>query len=196
MVKQYGLVIDLERCTGCNTCVVACKLENGLEHGSWVDVRTIGGPDRDTPEGDHPALKMHYLPVLCMHCQQPPCRDACQLDAIVKADDGIVLVDESKCNGCQACLSACPYGVLFYDTEKNIIRKCTLCSHRVRNGLDPFCLVCCEAEAMYFGDIGNRNSSISKLIDRRKAAVLKPESGAKPSVYYCPTRHGRIGYSG
>jgi len=192
MAKQYGLVIDLERCIGCHTCTVACKLENGLEAGSWITVQTIGGPHQDTPGGKHPQLSMHFLPVLCMHCDLPPCRDACPLGAIFKRVDGIVLVDEEKCDGCQECLPACPYGVLSYDVETNAVGKCTLCAHRVEKGLEPFCVTCCETEAICFGNLGDSGSSVSKVIAQRSAATLKPEAGAKPAVYYCPTRQGRI----
>ena len=192
MTRRYGLVIDLERCIGCDTCTIACKLENGLEKGSWIRVETIGGPHRDTPEGKHPQLSMHFLPVLCMHCDQPPCLDACPLEAILKREDGIVLVDEEKCDGCQACLPACPYGALTYDEEANTVRKCTLCVHRLAEGLDPFCLTCCETEAIYFGDCSDPASTVARVITLRNAAGLKPELGTEPAVYYCPTRHGRI----
>jgi len=192
MARQYGLVIDLERCIGCHTCTIACKLENGLEKGSWVRVETIGGPHRDTPSGEHPRLSMHFVPFLCMHCEQPPCREACPLEAIYKRDDGIVLIDEEKCDGCQACLPACPYDALLYDVGKNVVRKCTLCAHRLEEGLEPFCVICCETEAMYFGDVNDPDSEVSKIINRKSAAVIKQEKGTKPAVYYCPTRHGRI----
>lgn len=192
MARQYGLVIDLERCIGCHTCTIACKLENGLEKGSWINVETIGGPHRDTPAGTHPQLSMHFLPVLCMHCEEPPCRDACPMEAIYKREDGLVLMDEEKCDGCQACLPACPYEALLYDEEKNIVRKCTLCAHRIAEGLEPFCVICCETEAMYFGDLHDPNSEVAKIIAQRNTGLLKPEAGTKPSVYYCPTRHGRI----
>ena len=192
MAKRYGLAIDLERCIGCHTCTIACKLENGIEEGSWIKVRTIGGPHPDTPSGEHPELSMHFLPVLCMHCAQPPCLDACPLQAISRRGDGIVLIDESKCDGCQACLPACPYGALMYDAERNVARKCTLCAHRVDEGLEPFCVVCCETEAMYFGDLQDPDSPVSRIVAQRSAEVLQPEKGTQPAVYFCPTRHGRI----
>ena len=192
MAKRYGLAIDLERCIGCHTCTIACKLENGIEEGSWIKVRTIGGPHPDTPSGEHPELSMHFLPVLCMHCAQPPCLDACPLQAISRRGDGIVLIDESKCDGCQACLPACPYGALMYDAERNVARKCTLCAHRVDEGLEPFCVVCCETEAMYFGDLQDPDSPVSRIVAQRSAEVLHPEKGTQPAVYFCPTRHGRI----
>jgi Fe-S-cluster-containing dehydrogenase component len=192
MTKRYGLVIDLERCIGCHTCTIACKLENGVQKGSWISVETVGASHRDTPEGEHPQLTMHFLPVLCMHCDEPPCRDVCPLNAIFKREDGIVLVDEDKCDGCQVCLPACPYGALVYDDERSVVRKCSLCAHRVEQGLEPFCVTCCETEAVYFGDLGDPASAVTRTIAERSAATLKPEAGTKPAVYYCPTRQGRV----
>ena len=90
--KKYGLVIDLERCIGCQTCRIACKVENNLETGSGIRVDTVGGAYRDTPKGKYPHLSMSYLPVPCMQCGAPACRDACPQEAIYKRPDGIVLV--------------------------------------------------------------------------------------------------------
>lgn len=192
MAKRYGLVIDLERCIGCHTCTIACKLENGIENGSGIRVETVGGAHRDTPGGWRPRLRMHFLPVLCMHCDKPPCRDACPPGAIVKRDNGLVVILEADCNGCEACLRACPHGALFMDGGKGIVRKCDLCAHRIEDGLAPFCVVCCETEAVSFGDLADPSSPVSRLIRERGAAVLKPELGLGPAVYYIPTRDGRI----
>ncbi len=192
MTKRYGLVIDLDRCIGCHTCTIACKLENGFSNGSGIRVETKGGARPDTPEGKHPQLTMHFLPVPCMHCNEPPCRDVCPLEAISRRGDGIVSLDQEKCDGCQACLSVCPYDALVYDAGSNVVRKCSFCAHRVDEGLEPFCVECCETEAIYFGDLGNRASSASKVISRRNVTTLRPETGTKPNVHYCPTREGRI----
>ncbi|MBM4462872.1 MAG: 4Fe-4S dicluster domain-containing protein [Chloroflexi bacterium] len=188
MAKRYGLVIDLDRCTGCQTCNVACKMEHNLDGFSGIRVDTVGGPHRDTPAGEYPNLSMYYLPVLCMHCSQPPCLPSCPTEAIYQRKDGIVLIDEEKCNGCQECLEACPYGVLVYDTQKNKAWKCNLCAHRVDEGLEPFCVLCCETEAMFFGDISDPSAQLSQLARKRKAYALQPESGAEPAVRYCPPR--------
>jgi|YNPNPStandDraft_1061719.scaffolds.fasta_scaffold04756_3 molybdopterin-containing oxidoreductase family iron-sulfur binding subunit len=192
MKKRFGLVIDLERCIGCHTCTIACQLENDMEAGFGVRVETIGGGHRDTPSGRHPDLSMHFLPILCMHCQEPPCMEACPVGAISKREDGIVLVDEGMCDGCQACVASCPYGALSHDEKRNIVRKCNLCVQRVDKGLAPFCVVCCETEAICFGDLMDVESAVSKLKARRGAGVLRPEAGTGPAVFYCPTRKGRI----
>ena len=188
MAKRYGLVIDLERCTGCQTCTVACKMETSLEVGSGIRVETVGGPGRDTPEGTYPDLCMHYFPILCMHCDEPPCVASCPTEAIYKRQDGIMLLDEEKCNGCQVCLEACPYDVLVYCPAKDKVWKCTLCAHRLDQGLQPFCVLCCEMEAMVCGDLGDPSSQISKLKDQNKAFTFKPELETKPAIYYSPLK--------
>jgi len=185
---RYGLVIDLDRCTGCHTCTIACKMENSLDRVSGIRVETVGGPRRDTPTGEYPNLSMYFLPVPCMHCNEPPCVPSCPTEAIYQRQDGIVLIDDEKCNGCQECLQACPYDVLVYDPEKDKVWKCTLCAHRVDQGLEPFCVLCCGMESMFFGDISDPLTQVSQRAKQRKAYVLRPESGAKPAVSYCPPR--------
>lgn len=192
MDKRYGLVIDLERCIGCQTCTIACKLENGFEKGSGITVETVGGPHQDTPSGIYPNLSMHYIPRMCMHCEKPPCADVCPEGAISKRDDGIVLLDEDLCTGCQVCIPECPYDALVLDDGKDLVRKCSLCYHRVDQGLEPFCVMCCETEAIFFGDLNDSDSVVSQMISKRDAGILYPEKGTGPGIYYCPTRQGRI----
>lgn len=191
MATRYGLVIDLDRCTGCQTCTIACKMEHGLYGISGIRVETVGGSHRDTPAGEYPNLSMSYLPLPCMHCSDPPCAASCPTDAIYKREDGIVLIADERCNQCQACIEACPYGALAFDAEENRIWKCNLCAHRVDQGLDPFCVTCCEMEAMFFGDIADVSGKASKWADRRNAYIHRPDLGTQPGVRYCPTRSPR-----
>ncbi len=190
MSKRLGLVIDQERCIGCQACTVACKLENNST-GYWIQVETQNVDQKDTPEGKFPNLRMDFLPHLCNHCSDPPCVNACPNEALVKRDDGPVVLDEDNCNGCQACVNACPYNVIIYDQEKNIIEKCHFCSHRIDQGLEPFCVICCEGQAMHFGDLNDPASNVSKLISERKSYQLKLNAGTGPSVYYIPPRPKR-----
>ena len=76
-MPRYGLVIDLERCIGCYSCTVACKAESNIEHDSWIRLEMRDGQPLDTALGQFPRLTMCYLPLPCMHCQNPPCIDAC-----------------------------------------------------------------------------------------------------------------------
>ncbi len=185
MVKQYGLVFDLRRCIGCHTCVIACKMENNLDgQYSWMQVVTSNGALVDIPTGKYPQLSLSWQPTTCMHCQEPPCLESCPEDAIHKRPDGIVLIDKEKCTGCQLCLPACPYEVIQFNTPENVAEKCTLCSHRVDQGLLPFCVKECVWGAIHFGDVGDPNSEVSQLISRRKGYTLVPEKGIQPSNYY------------
>lgn len=120
--------IDLDSCIGCHSCAVVCKQENNVGLGTFYNkVLTVG------PSGTYPDLEMYYLPVACQHCDEPQCVEVCPTGASYKREDGVVLVDHSKCIGCQYCVMACPYGVRTYDTskDKGVIEKCTMCApHR------------------------------------------------------------------
>jgi len=185
-MPHYGLVIDLERCIGCHACTVACKVENKIEQDSWIRVKMRDSQRLDTAQGQFPDLTMYYLPLTCMHCQEPPCLNDCPTEAIYKRDDGVVMLDTAKCNGCQACLTACPYDVILWDEESSLASKCHLCAGRIEQGLEPFCVLCCEARAMYFGDLSDPQNEVSRLIARRSGYTLKPEEKTGPSVYYLP----------
>jgi Fe-S-cluster-containing dehydrogenase component len=147
---------------------------------------TEGGSEKDTPGGTFPDLYISFLPKLCNHCEQPPCVDSCSVDAIFKREDGIVILNKDDCTGCQACLTACPYDVIHFDEISNLAEKCNLCSHRIDEGLEPFCVVCCEGQAIHFGDLNDKNSKVSQTISERNAFQLKIEKGSNPSIYYCP----------
>lgn len=189
-MTRYGMVIDLERCVGCQTCTIACMIEHDLDEGAGIEVQTIGGKDRDTPEGRHPDLHMHFLPILCMHCADAPCMEACPNKAIFKRPDGIVLIDIKACDGCLACASSCPHGAIFFNGKKESAFKCNMCADRIDEGDEPFCLMCCEGEAMFFGDLDNPYSNVSEMITARGGKTLQPE--ASPAVWYCPAQDGRI----
>jgi len=188
---RLGLVIDQERCLGCETCTVACRMENSPTVGPWIRVETVGGERKDTPAGHYPNLRMAFLPRLCMHCTHPPCIEVCPTEAIWKREDGLVLLDEGKCDGCQACVEACPYGAILYSPKTGLVEKCDLCCHRIDLGLEPFCVVCCEGQAIHFGDLDDPTSQVSKLIATKGAFTLMPEAGTTPSIYYCPPREPR-----
>ena len=192
MSKRYGLVIDLDRCTGCLTCIVACQTEHSLDKISGIRVETVGGDGRDTPSGTYPNFSMHYLPIPCMHCAEPPCIPSCPSGAINRRQDGIVLVDEAKCDGCMMCIEACPYVAIAYKSDTNTVWKCNLCSHRVDEGQLPFCVDCCEMFAMFFGDINDPSTQVSQWAEQRNAYVYKPELNTNPSVSYCRPRDKRL----
>ena len=187
MGKRLGIAVDQERCIGCQACTIACKIENNSTD-YWINVETQGSETKDTPIGKFPDLELKFLPKLCNHCENPPCVESCPVNALKKRDDGIVVLDQEPCTLCKACLDACPYGIIVLNEQDNIAEKCNLCVHRIDQGLEPFCVICCEGQALYFGDLNDPDSKISKQISKRKTFILKPEEKTNPKVYYIPPR--------
>jgi Fe-S-cluster-containing dehydrogenase component len=179
-----AFVIDVGRCSGCYNCQLACKDEHC--DNDWTP---YAKPQPDTGQfwmkikenvcGTVPKVRMHYIPSLCNHCENPSCLQACRDGAIVKRDDGFVLIGPEKCTGCKDCLAACPYGVIYFNDELRIAQKCTGCAHLLDNGyVLPRCVESCPTGAMKFGDEADLKDDIAG------ATVLKPETGNRPRVYY------------
>jgi Fe-S-cluster-containing dehydrogenase component len=116
-MTKWGMVIDLDKCTGCQACTTACAMENNTLPGeNWQDVLFY-------QEGTYPTAKLTWLPRPCMQCENPSCVAVCPTRATYKDMDagGIVFVDWNKCIGCKYCMIACPYGVRFYADEKPVV---------------------------------------------------------------------------
>ncbi len=189
MAKQYSIVIDLDSCMGCHACTLACKFENGTPlEVDWHRVETLGDPKakvgQDIPLGTYPNLRLSWLPVPCMHCENPPCVDACPTAAITRRTDGIVQVDKAKCIGCQYCSWVCPYNVPQYSTTDGTMEKCHLCVHRVEAGQEPACVAACVYGARVFGDLEDPDSVAAKMVAARRAQRMLPEYGTAPAVRY------------
>ncbi len=154
MTKKLTMMIDAEACWGCNTCELACKQENNPPEGSrWIQVRTKGV--QKTRSGK---LKLTYHPAYCLQCSHPPCKEACPVDAILQRPDGIVLVDSEVCIGCKACIEACPFGVMQFNSEKGVAEKCHLCYHRIDRGERPACVDKCIGRCIHFGELDKLSS--------------------------------------
>lgn len=156
-MTQYGFFFDNTRCTGCRTCMMACKDYNDTSDG--VAYRKIydyeGGSWTDAGDGTYTTDTWAYHVSLgCQHCNNPACVAACPTTAMHKdAETGLVSVDASKCIGCGYCAMACPYGVPTVDREVGHSVKCDGCASRVAEGLDPICVGACPLRALEFGDM-------------------------------------------
>ena len=179
-MTQYAILLDLDRCVGCHSCTVACKIENDVQlERFWSKVHQIG------PTGTFPDVEMYFLPVLCQHCEDPECVRVCPTGASEKRDDGIILVDHDRCIGCQYCVLACPYGVRVFNEDEGVIEKCTLCAHLIEREDQPACVKTCVGKARIFGDINDPDSEISQAIAAAGDAVhTLADVGNHPSVKY------------
>ena len=172
-MTRRAIVADLDRCTGCLTCVVACKEENHLPAGmSFIRLVQVG------PHGDFPELSMYYLPVACQQCGRPACAASCPEDAIARTEAGVVAVEVAKCTGCGACVEGCPYGAIVFDPATNIARKCELCAATVPAGRAPACVAACPGKALRIVDADQAETEATGA--QRRTYALKPGAGTEP----------------
>jgi Fe-S-cluster-containing dehydrogenase component len=174
---RYAMAIDTLKRAGCSDCVIACQMENNVPLGfcrDWV-VETV--------HGTYPQVGLELRSERCNHCENAPCVRCCPTGASHIIDGGVVLVTPDKCIGCGACIQACPYDAR-YSHPEGYVDKCTFCNHRVEEGLDPACVSVCPTKCMYFGDLDDVNSDISRILARRKYKALAPEAGTNPQIYY------------
>jgi tetrathionate reductase subunit B len=179
-----AMVIDINRCNGCYNCQIACKDEH--VGNDWTP---IAKPQPDTGhfwmkvtdvvQGSVPKVRVRYMHDICQHCDEAPCIPACKSKAIYKREDGIVIIDPEKCTGARNCIDACPYKVIYFNSDLNISQKCTMCAHLLDDGWKvPRCVDACPTDALRFGEEEELKEYIAK------AEVLHPEYKAKPRVYY------------
>jgi ethylbenzene hydroxylase subunit beta/complex iron-sulfur molybdoenzyme family reductase subunit beta len=256
--RQLAWVYDLNKCIGCQTCSVACKVlwtqeEPGVEHMWWMTVNTkpgLGTPrdwekmgggydgsgnmqlgqlptpeefgggwdfnydevlrgghgrsvhlkkisgsqswgmnwDEDEGAGEFPNAYFFYLPRMCNHCTDAVCVEACPTDALFKrAEDGLVLRDEDRCQGNQQCARACPYKKIYFNEKRGVSQHCIGCFPRLEQGVAPACVRQCPGRAAFVGFLDDDGSAVSKLVRKWKVALpLHPEFGTTPNVFYVP----------
>jgi len=194
---RWGMLIDLNKCAkGCTGCVKACNEENGLNgtgrpetDAQWIRKVTL----RDTKTDI-----VREAPMMCQHCEKPPCVDVCPTGASFKRADGIVLVDKHICIGCRYCMMACPYKARSFVHEehddqktnaprgKGTVEGCTLCVDRIDASRQPACVEACAREggAMIFGDLNDPNSEISKALRSQPTAQLRADLALGPALNY------------
>ncbi|MBF0623903.1 MAG: 4Fe-4S dicluster domain-containing protein [Magnetococcales bacterium] len=201
--QRWAMLIDVNHCTAaCTACTDACRTENNvpLFGDPKRDIHWIRKVEVQDEEGRRPPLS---LPVLCNHCEHPPCVHVCPTEASFIRKDGIVLVDKHRCIGCRYCMIACPYkarSLVYFQVDvdkasnprvpvrgKGVVEKCTFCVHRVDDGQQPACVEACQAAgegAMLFGDLNDPQSEIAQRVRTLKTETIRADLGLKPHVHY------------
>lgn len=189
MSKQKYIVIDVAWCHDCNNCFMACKdehvgnnwapyTEEQPRHGHrWMNIQA-------KERGQYPRIDVAYLPTPCQHCENAPCQKACP-DAVVRREDGIVLLDLAKAKGNRALVDSCPYGAINYNEALDVAQKCTMCAHILDGGEAPAmprCVHSCPTEAMKFYEV--EPEEMAKIVAEEGLSVYRPELGTNPHVYY------------
>lgn len=183
-------IFDAAKCNGCHACQVACKDEHC--GNNWMPYAVPQPEDtgmfwyrlNEFVRGTIPQVKVAYVPTLCMHCDEAPCIDACDNEAIYKREDGLVIIDPAKCTGAQLCMDACPYGgVISFNQDLKVAQKCTGCAHLLDRGWpidQPRCVDACVTGALIYGEESDLQDAIAD------AEVLVPKVGDAPQVrvYY------------
>jgi Fe-S-cluster-containing dehydrogenase component/DMSO reductase anchor subunit len=186
--QQLAFEVDLDRCSGCKACVAACHALNGLDEGeAWRDVGMIVGGTPGLPV-------LQHITSSCHHCLDPACLNACPVNAYEKDPvTGIVKHLDDQCFGCQYCTLACPYDAPKFHEGKGIVRKCDMCSDRLKVGEAPACVQACPHEAIRI-----------RVVDREKVLAdaeadtflpSAPEPGyTQPTTRYLTSRkvEGRV----
>ncbi|MDO8691864.1 MAG: 4Fe-4S dicluster domain-containing protein [Dehalococcoidia bacterium] len=210
--RLWVFAVDITKCIGCCKCIAACKQENGVPpdpeyNRTWVeryDTPTGGevkagymGSWEDSTSTMHsqgaPATrreKSFFVPKLCNQCGNPPCVKACPVGATFQTEEGVVLVDETRCIGCKYCIVACPYGARYLHPRTKVADKCTWCYHRISSGQAPACVHVCPTGARMFGQLDDPASSLGDLLQTGAVQVLKPALGTKPKVRYFGLQEG------
>lgn len=205
--NQWAMVIDLEKCTGCQYCTFACQANNDT------------APDIEWNEVNHWGVDNHdfHLPQQCMHCEDAPCVSQCPVKATYYRNDGIIMMNYDRCIGCRYCEVACPYGARSFNWTKfegdnpkvpvwgspevprrprGVVEKCSFCHQRIDRGLalgmkvgedpaaTPACVLACPVGARKFGDLNDPDSEIAEIVQTKVTYRLREDLGTKPRVYY------------
>jgi molybdopterin-containing oxidoreductase family iron-sulfur binding subunit len=211
--KRWAMVVDLRKWTEDDaraTRAVCDKIHNvphfddPKDEIKWIWSEEFEHAFPETEEQKYLADRFKHLevPLLCNHCDNPPCTRVCPTQATWKRErDGVVMMDWHRCIGCRYCIAACPYGSrsfnwrdprphiaeLNYDfptRERGVVEKCNLCEERLARGEIPACVEACSSGAMVFGDLEDPNSEVRKLLAEHFTIRRKPSLGTQPEVYY------------
>lgn len=179
------ILVDPSRCIQCCNCQNACKDEHC--DNDWSPIAAMQGSGQfwikvmESQAAQGTRMRLNRIPVLCQQCENPTCLTACTHDAIYQRDDGIVIIDPTRCTGCGACEDACEYHAIYHNDELNIAQKCTMCAHLLDAEWEkPRCVTACPVDALTYVDEDElREENLYAPLER-----LHPEYETKPRVAY------------
>lgn len=206
---QWGMVIDVDKCIGCQTCTISCKVNNHV-----VD-EVFRTQVVDYERGEYPNVNRTFLPAHCNQCSEPYCVSSCPADATWKTEEGVVTIDYETCTGCKSCVVSCPYGSRTYlekdhefdaddpfeqrlkaENTLGVVVKCDFCYGEITDatengyefGVDPeatpHCVNSCIADAKHFGDLDDPEADVARMVANENVTPLHPDRGTEPNVYY------------
>jgi molybdopterin-containing oxidoreductase family iron-sulfur binding subunit len=191
---RWGMLVNTDHCNeGCTDCVSACNRENGLSGGK---LPTDSQWMRKIEIKDVSTARSFALPMMCQHCEHPPCVDVCPTAASFKRADGIVLVDKHLCIGCRYCMMACPYKARSFVHEplhdqnpdvprgRGTVEACTMCVQRVDKGLQPACAEACPNKSILFGNLNDPASEIAKKIRTVTSTQVRSDLELNTGIRY------------
>jgi anaerobic dimethyl sulfoxide reductase subunit B len=194
VVSQYAFFLNCDACSGCKTCQVACNDKNEVPAGQhWRKVYEITAGNWEKKDGGWVSTVVAYnLSISCVHCLEPVCMNICPSQCIWKRNDGIVLIDDSRCSRCRRCESACPYNAIRYDASGDILQKCHFCVDYIDAGLPPSCVSACPNRALEFGDYDQLRSAHGNVF---RVFPLPDPSLAGPALVIKPHRNTSLAES-
>ena len=180
----YAMIIDLERCMGCQTCIVACQIEKGDLSGGF------NATVRYTEKGTYPVARQYFVPLQCNQCQDPLCMAACDSGAIKQLDSGIIFTDWNVCNGSGACVEACPFGMRHMVILEGQVKsaKCDFCLQRLHQNKEPVCVATCPSRARLFGDLTRPKGEFALYLKKKFIFQLSTSKGQRGHVFYAGDR--------
>ncbi len=187
-MKQLGFFFDASACSGCKTCQVACK----DKHNSPLAVRwrrvyeVCGGGWQRKGAAWVQDISAYHVSMACNHCKEPICLDACPNKAIVKKENGVVLIDYDRCMGCRYCEWTCPYGALQFDNKQKVMTKCSFCADYLEESKPPSCVSACPMRALDFGELEELEKRHG---NNREDFPLPKEHYTNPALVVKPHKH-------
>jgi Fe-S-cluster-containing dehydrogenase component len=184
------MVIDINKCTGCYNCFLACRDEfAGNEYAGYSSAQPMTGQNWihliERERGQYPKVKVAYTPIICQHCENATCVKMAPNNAVYRRPDGIVIIDPVKAKGHKEIIGTCPYRVIEWNEEAQVPQKCTFCAHMLDKGeKEPRCVEACPTGALVFGDLDDPGSAVSKTMKDPRIEILHPDFGMKERVRY------------